>query len=80
MVVLSIENLREIERLLKNAQRAVRAATYSASGSIEPLYSNYLTKVGVSTDIAGIRTVISGSSNATDAAKNVITTISDYIL
>jgi hypothetical protein len=80
MVTLSIENLREIERLLKNAQRAVRAATYSASGSIEPLYSNFLTTIGTSKDIADIRTVINGSSSNLDAAKNVVNTISDYIV
>lgn len=81
MLALTIENLREVERLLKNAYRATRAASYSETGSIEPLYTNKLDPIGygISPDIAAIRAVILGSSDIYDAAKNVVETISDYI-
>jgi hypothetical protein len=79
-VALSIENLREIERLLKNAQRVVRAATYSHSGGIEPLYTNDLTVSGTATNIADIRTAIGSAANVTAAAQAVIANITDYIL
>jgi len=79
MINLTIENLSEIQRLLKNAQRVVRASSYAATGGIEPLHSNKLNTAGTAIDIAAIRTVINGSSNAVNAAQNVIAAINDYI-
>jgi hypothetical protein len=80
-MILSIENLRTAERYLKNAYRAVRAASYSASGGFEPESGKGFDWPGTpGLDLADIRAIMAGSTDAFDAAENVLDEVSDYIL
>jgi hypothetical protein len=78
-VPLTIENFREIERILKNAYRAVRAASYSASGGLAPDHKQGFFWNPGGQDIPGVRSIISNSNNVYNAAENVADWVSDYV-
>jgi hypothetical protein len=76
---LTIENLRSTERILKNAYRAVRAASYSTDGSIEPSNVNSLNRKSNIGDIATVRFLMALANYPKGAAALIAYFISDYI-
>ena len=82
MMNLTLENLRTTERILKNAYRAVRAASNSASGGIEPDSTKFLDRqspVPFPLDITTIRIILSLANHPQGAAALVAYFMDDYV-
>jgi hypothetical protein len=78
-MILSIENLRTVERYLKMAHRVARAASYSSSGGLTPDQANGFNYKDPGLDITQVRALMAGASNAFDAAYEVLDYVTDYI-
>ena len=76
---LTTENLRTTERILKNAYRAVRAASLSGSGGVEPISSNYLVRPTGTLDVSTIRYLMGLANHPQGAAAIVAYFMDDYI-
>ena len=77
---LTIENLSQIQRLLKNAQRLSRAVIYAESGSFEPRNAvGFEASTSPQPDIAAVRAAMAATSNLGQAAGVIIAAVSEYV-
>lgn len=77
---LTIENLNDIQRILKNAQRLSRAIIYSQSGNFEPRNAvGFEAFTSPQPDIAEVRAEVLASNSAGAAAIAIIEAVSHYV-
>jgi hypothetical protein len=76
---LTTENLRSVERILKNAHRAVSQAILTSTGAVVPTNANYLKRKSLISNVAIVRFLISLANKPQGAAAIIAYLISDYI-